>query len=373
MLAELIEQANKTIQYYEQHNQCPTKRETIDKLVLPFIRDVLGADPHDPATVTTEFSPVDGLLKGDKVDYAVKQDGAVILIECKALNKILDDNAVQLLRYIGAFSEVILGILTDGRRYHFFTGLNNILDREPFFIIDILDLAPSDEERLKLFHLECLDVEGVKQDWETVDFLVQALENEWEEPSNDYITYFVKSLHKKEPLTESVHKQYARCLKVAHQIFLRRHTGSTPVFSAGIDVNQEKKRDPQPNSKPSIVTSDGWRPLAELTTDASIPPQIVRFADGSTKKVGTWAELIRAVALKLNDEGHFSPDMMPANLKALIYEVPEGKMNQRRLPLSHGLSISTSQNTEKCIEISKRLLSECGYDLEECLVCYLAG
>ena len=86
MLAKLVDQVTKAIRHYERHGIHPTERETIDKLVLPFIEHALGADFCDPAAVTAEFDADIGRSKGEKVDYAINRHGEpVILIECKAL------------------------------------------------------------------------------------------------------------------------------------------------------------------------------------------------------------------------------------------------------------------------------------------------
>ena len=88
-----------------------------------------------------------------------------------------------------------------------------------------------EEQRLKLFHLNGLDVEAVKQkgqDWKTVTSLVQALEREWERSIRGlHHTHFARPLLKNGLLTESVHRKYTLYLKEAHQIFLERHIDST--------------------------------------------------------------------------------------------------------------------------------------------------
>ncbi|MYA04868.1 MAG: hypothetical protein F4Y37_09705 [Caldilineaceae bacterium SB0664_bin_22] len=235
MFADLIEQVTKVIQHYEGFGEQPSEEATKYALVLPFIRDVLGADHLNPEEVIPEFTADISERQGEKVDYAICQDGEpVILIECKALNTSLDGKATQLQRYIGALPHVSLGILTDGRQYRFFTDLDavNRLDTEPFLSLNLLSLTPTEGQHLKLFHLAGLDVEAIKQKsqgWKTVTSLVQALEREWEDPSDDYVTHFARSLHKKGLLTESVHRKYTLYLKEAHQIFLSRHQERSTV------------------------------------------------------------------------------------------------------------------------------------------------
>ena len=77
-----------------------TEEATKSALVLPFIQ-MLGYEIFDPTEVVPEFTADVGLKKGEKVDYALIQDGKpVVLIECKRFGSNLDDADVsQLLRY----------------------------------------------------------------------------------------------------------------------------------------------------------------------------------------------------------------------------------------------------------------------------------
>ena len=151
----------------------------------------------------------------------------------------MDGKATQLQRYIGALPHVSLGILTDGRQYRFFTDLDavNCLDTEPFLSVNLLSLTPTEGQHLKLFHLADLDVEAIKQKsqgWKTVTSLVQALEREWEDPSDDYVTHFARSLHKKGLLTESVHRKYTLYLNNGVNSFGDMQ-GTGAVVPAGSD------------------------------------------------------------------------------------------------------------------------------------------
>ena len=57
---------------------------------------MLGYDIFDPVEVMPEFTADIGTKKGEKVDYALMQDGApVVLVECKKLGTILSGEAVS--------------------------------------------------------------------------------------------------------------------------------------------------------------------------------------------------------------------------------------------------------------------------------------
>ena len=370
MFADLLEQVTRAVHHYELRRQHPTERETIDKLVLPFIGVVLGVDYRDPTAVTAEFDADIGRSKGEKVDYAIHRDGEpAILIECKALDTPLDGKAVQLQRYIGALPQVSLGILTDGRRYRFFADLDNpnIMDSEPFFSIDLLNLSSTDERRLQLFHLDHLNVDAVKQKgqgWKAVTALVQALESEWKEPSAGYIAHFARPLHTSGPLTESVRRQYAGYLKEAHRIYLSRHIGLTPMSDKGIGINQEKVQHQSNNKTSSVTTPDEWRPLTELNS-TDLTPRIISFGDGSTAEVKNWADLFRTVAYKLASEGYFQP--VPADLHKIIKQNPP-RTKTPWIKLPDGQYIRNHGSATDRLNITIRLLTASKYNPAKCTV-----
>ena len=370
MLENAIRQATKVLQHYEKRRQHPTERETIDKLVLPFIEHVLGADYQDPAKVTAEFDADIGRSKGEKVDYAICRDGEpVILIECKALNTRLDDKAVQLQRYIGAIPQVSLGILTDGRRYRFFADLDNpnILDEDPFLNIDLLNLDSSDKERLNLFHLDRLNVEKIKHNgrgWKTVASLVQALEREWKEPSNGYITHFAEQLHGQGPLTETVHRQYASYLQEAQEIFFRKYAKSSPKSNAGGGASPGKPEVQPDTNPPTAIPQKRWRPLTELNP-TELKPQLFQFENGPKVEIKSWAGLFRAVACKLASEGRFKP--VPDALRNIVRAEP-ASTSTPWLKLPDGQHIRNHGSATDRFKVTVRLLSATGYDPAKCNV-----
>ena len=371
MFENLIKQVTKVIHRYEEREERPSEEATKHALVLPFIRDVLGADYLNPEEVIPEFTADIGERKGEKVDYAVcRADKPVILIECKALYSALNNAAtIQLERYVNSRLDVNLGILTNGRHYRFYADLDkpNILDAEPFLSVDLMELTPEIEERMKLFLLDQLDVDRIKQEgqgWKAVTSLVQALENEWKDPSDGYVTHFARPLHQKSSLTESVRRQYAGYLKEAHQIFLSRRTDPHPTPDTEIDVKREIKRS-HPNNKPAVVISpEEWRPLTELDP-AGLTPRIIQFEDGSTTQVKNWADLVRIVSCKLASEGHFQP--VPNDLRKIIREKrPRTKVPWFKLP--DGQYIRDSGSAADRFRVTVRLLTSSKYNPAKCKI-----
>lgn len=116
-----------------------TEEATKNALIMPFIT-ALGYNVFNPTEVTPELHADVGIKKGEKVDYAILQDGKpIILFECKwhgaDLNK---DHASQLYRYFSV-TDARFGVLTNGVQYRFYTDLDaaNKMDAKPFFEFDL--------------------------------------------------------------------------------------------------------------------------------------------------------------------------------------------------------------------------------------------
>jgi hypothetical protein len=124
-------------------------------LVLPFMQ-VLGYDALDPDEVVPEAHASFSDKFKNRVDYAIYQGGApVIAIECKKVGALSEANRGELKGYFNAVPTVKLGILTDGLVFQLFTdtGLENMMDDEPFAVINLSEVA---EERLGGTELDAL-------------------------------------------------------------------------------------------------------------------------------------------------------------------------------------------------------------------------
>jgi len=112
-------------------------------LIIPFIQ-LLGYDPLDPDEVIPEAHASFSDKFKNRVDYAICLGGQpVIAIECKKVGTLNEANRGELKGYFNAVPTVKLGILTDGLSYQLFTdtGLENMMDDEPFAVIDLNQVA----------------------------------------------------------------------------------------------------------------------------------------------------------------------------------------------------------------------------------------
>jgi hypothetical protein len=140
-----------------------TEEATKNAMVMPFIQ-ILGYNVFDPLEVTPELVADVGTKKGEKVDYAVLQDGKpIMLFECKKAGADLCINhAGQLFRYFHV-TAASFGVLTNGLVYKFFTDLEqpNKMDETPFFDFNVLDFKERDVEELKKFAKSAFDIDAI--------------------------------------------------------------------------------------------------------------------------------------------------------------------------------------------------------------------
>ncbi len=72
-----------------------TEEATKNAFIMPFIQ-ILGYDVFNPTEVIPEFVADLGIKKGEKVDYAIIQNGTpTMLIECKHWGENLDAHSSQ--------------------------------------------------------------------------------------------------------------------------------------------------------------------------------------------------------------------------------------------------------------------------------------
>jgi len=131
---------------------CETEETTKQALILPFL-DILGFSAYDPTKVLAEYSAdLPGVKAQERVDYALFCHGSpVMFVEAKAYSVQPENHSPQLARYFNSMPEVTVGVITNGRKWKFFTDLENknVMDEKPFLTIDLL--ASNDSELIQLY------------------------------------------------------------------------------------------------------------------------------------------------------------------------------------------------------------------------------
>lgn len=196
-----------------------TEEATKHSFVMPFI-GLLGYDVFDPTIVIPEFTADIGKKKGEKVDYAILQNGhPLILIEVKTHTENLDKHATQLERYF-TVTDSKFAILTNGIEYRFYSDLEKInkMDAKPFLIINLLDLKDRELKELEKFTKENLDIDKIlamanKQKYITM--IKKIFKDEVINPSDDLSRFFASQLADNKRLTQNVVDEFKSYIKVA--------------------------------------------------------------------------------------------------------------------------------------------------------------
>ena len=177
-------------------NEASTRSYLID----PFIR-ALGYDPNEPNDVEPEFT-ADFVASNRKVDYALKLEGEpIIFVEFKSATKNLSfENTVQLQHYFSTKLDVRFGIVTNGIEYRFFSDIENanVMDDEPFLIVDMLNLDDRSLQELTTFSNSAFDFEKALSQARQLKYgnvIRQRIESEIEQPSREMVQYLARNLY----------------------------------------------------------------------------------------------------------------------------------------------------------------------------------
>ena len=139
-----------------------TEEATKQALILPFI-EALGYSIRDTLEVQPESTADFGTRKGGKVDYAILSESTpIVIVECKQASSDLssEKDLDQLVEYFSTTAarvgsiKGLIGILTNGIAYKFFTDNPenpNVMDKNPFWEVDLLSLDDKDMEQLGQF------------------------------------------------------------------------------------------------------------------------------------------------------------------------------------------------------------------------------
>lgn len=199
-----------------------TEEATKTSIIMPFFQ-ILGYDIFNPEEFTPEFVADVGIKKGEKVDFAIMNEGhPVILIEAKSINEKLLKHDSQLFRYFGTTSAKF-AILTNGIVYRFFTDLEeqNKMDSSPFFEFNILELKDSSLHELAKFKKSSFDLESIFTTASELKYLNKLkgyLNEQWDTPSEEFIKFMVSQIYegfktkntivKFEPIIKKAFKQF---------------------------------------------------------------------------------------------------------------------------------------------------------------------
>lgn len=209
----------------KQLDYCSTEEATKNALVLPFL-NALGYDVFNPTEVLPEYTADVGIKKGEKVDYAILQNGTpIMLFECKLSGADLGEaHMSQLYRYFHAVPDVRFAVLTNGVAYWFYADLDkpNVMDERPFFCFNLLDFQPRDIDELKKFTKSTFDVDHILEtasDLKYTAAITALITQEFEQPSEDLVVFLSRQVFPGR-MTQSVREQFSEIVRKALKRFL---------------------------------------------------------------------------------------------------------------------------------------------------------
>lgn len=257
---------------------CATEEATKHSLILPVIQ-LMGYDIFDPTEVVPE---VDCDLKqaGERIDYIIERNGIhQLLIECKYWKQNLDRHVTQLRAYFAA-SDAKLSILTNGIEYRFYTDLEktNLMDDEPFLVVDMEHIDEDALAWLGLFRKEVFDVLAISDKalrHKRMNKLRQLVADELASPSADIVKHFAKLLYGTTPNQKVIGQLRPMLIQAINEHIGVANTSMPATRDATpIDVVQDILKDivqPQrviwkDNLQYSTVRLDGqeWSPICRV-------------------------------------------------------------------------------------------------------------
>ena len=202
-----------------------TEEACKNAFVMPFL-GALGYDVFNPDEVVPEFVADVGVKKGEKVDYAIRKDGKVImLVECKWNGKALSlENASQLFRYF-TVTDARFAILTNGLVFQFHTDIDepNKMDRHPFFVFNLLDFSETHVDELKKFSKQAFDIENVLGTAAALKYTNQVkaiLSEELSAPSDEFVRIFASRIYEGR-MTQAIREQFSAIVQRSFSEFVR--------------------------------------------------------------------------------------------------------------------------------------------------------
>lgn len=242
-----------------------TEEATKNALVMP-VFSLLGFDVFNPEEFVPEFTADVGIKKGERIDYAVKINGApVMLVEVKPATEKLDKHDSQLFRYF-VVSKAKFAILTNGINYKFYTDLDehNKMDLKPFLDINLLELKDSQINEFMKFHKSKFDVNYIFSSAEELKYtteIKQVVSAQLDQPTDAFINFILGEIYQGRK-TQNVLDKFTPIIKKAYNQFINEMMNEK-IKSA---LDSEQKKDVSSEQK-TVIELDPGLPKIYTTED----------------------------------------------------------------------------------------------------------
>lgn len=251
--------------------QIETEESTKHAFLLPFI-SLLGYDTYNPLEVFPEFTADIGLKKGEKVDYAIFQNGEpIIIIECKNWKEKLNAHNSQLFRYFHA-SQTRFALLTNGIEYRFYTDLDskNKMDEKPFLEFDITKLKEHTINEIAKFHKSNFDVEQIVDNASALKYtkeIKKLIAEELQSPSYHFVRLFANEVYTGR-LTEKVMGEFTELVSLAFTQTISEKVSDrlNAALNKEAEKQQEETKEPQEVNKVNTTEEEmeGYRIIVAI-------------------------------------------------------------------------------------------------------------
>lgn len=272
-----------------QKDMVMTEEAAKTAFVLPFLQ-ALGYDVFNPNEVIPEFTADHGVKKGEKVDYAIRSEGQImILIECKPVGAdLIAKHAGQLFRYFSV-TDARFGVLTDGIKYLFFSDLENVnrMDDRPFFEFNLLAYDETQVDELKKFTRSGFDLETIIGTANKLKYhraLMSEIRNEFENPSEDLVRLFTTKVYSGR-FTQQVREDFTGLVQKSLREYVRervndRLKSALDTEKTGTDKATDilPNTEEQPNTNGIDTTEDelnGHRIIRAICAEVTDPERII--------------------------------------------------------------------------------------------------
>jgi hypothetical protein len=260
-----------------------TEEATKNALVMPFIK-ALGYDVFNPQEVIPEFTADIGIKKAEKVDYAIMQEGEMImLIECKKVKTDLSQADIsQLYRYFTA-TKARIAILTNGVQYRLFTDLDapNKMDSRPFLELDLENLRDSALAEVRRLTKEKFDLDrmlSAASELKYASEIKAILNGQFDNPEEDFVRFFFCQANPGSRFTAAVKAQFTDLVQKACQQFISERV-SDRLRSALEEVQPEQPEEGELIEDDGIVTTEeeieGYHIVRAIVSGVVDPERVV--------------------------------------------------------------------------------------------------
>ena len=234
--------------------------------LLSFIA-AMGYDVFNPTEVVPEFTADVGVKKGEKVDYAIKKDGDVVMLfECKPADKTLDANhASQLFRYF-TVTNVRIAVLTNGLEYRFYSDLEeaNKMDARPFLVLDpmrLKDEALVEAQRLTKEHFTLNEMLSAAGELKYLREIRLLLETQFTTPDDDFVRFFHSRVSSGR-FTQNAKDQFAEYVKRALALAVKDRVSGRLRSALEVETVQAEELPSTPSEGTQSAEVDDDAPTA---------------------------------------------------------------------------------------------------------------